>query len=1003
MSNQDLKVRLGFTNLQPTNLISNNSAYSAFADTEIYIYEASKESKTTFYWINAKSLKEDDKKKIRARIWNENRVDLVLWEYEKRLDVNYAGTPPNKPLIEIVSIPTSVEDSVLLESINKKHFDTGTLWLKYGEALDKIKNKKQLVDNALVDRLKCLRTRLNLIYSDIISDTRDRCKIVQALIDRTLFIKFLEDKFIINSSFYASYFNDGNLRYVDLLASDSNVGSVNKLFWLIDEIFNNNLFRTPHIQESELPVEALLEIRNAIKATTEYGQLSLFDFQFDVIPVEFISHIYQIFLDDEKSEKGIFYTPKGLAKLVLDNTIPDKTQGPVLDPSCGSGMFLVLAFRKMYANVKQKQDLHQEIIQRLTFIKKYIFGIEIEFTARRLAIFSLYLETLRDIDPVKLSNVIIGIINSKNKKTLFPKELDFNDNIFCGNALEIGKNSPFLEKTFDFIIGNPPWFKIKNKSVNDENEQINYTYYTTYSQFFSDEQISQCFLHKIKDWGHSNTKFGFIVNSSNFQCDSQKFENFIFSNYSLKNFYELSKIKKILFKYASEPACVIIFQTKSEKENDVVYIAPSLNSFAEIFEIIILKKQDFVSIPIRKLRDRTARFRDFLYGDNSDLKLIKKLSTNTYIRLEVLILKNNNGVPYIHEGMKLVGEKSICDKYGIKNALWKSYTEEKKSSLREQFKREISSVNQNNDFIVPYISPSNIEEYYINGQERFMPDTLPNCERPRNPDIYVGEKILWNRTGSTLKAAFCNYKLYYDFDIHVIKLENPSLYPIITAILNSNLVKYYSKIMLRKREGGSYPKINNADLLSLPIPFSFDARIVGLIENAIGDLKHNQPSSTKELLNKLVYELYELTPIEQQRITDFLINGKQELSDMILDRYCRVFYQTIRLQLRAKVCFSYFYNTNIPLNLVGVKVTFLSDSLDTNKVNIPTFPNISKITISFNEDLLKDIGNDVVISFTDRVYSNDSVYILKDKDIKNWTETAAYDDAINELEKILKV
>lgn len=93
--------------------------------------------------------------------------------------------------------------------------------------------------------------------------------------------------------------------------------------------------------------EALTEIAHTIKGTKD-GQLCLFDFQFDIIPIEFISHIYQIFLDDNKAKYGIFYTPEGLANLLFDNVI--RHEGKVLDPSCGSGIFLVLAFRRMYSD-----------------------------------------------------------------------------------------------------------------------------------------------------------------------------------------------------------------------------------------------------------------------------------------------------------------------------------------------------------------------------------------------------------------------------------------------------------------------------------------------------------------------------------------------------------------------------------------------------------------------------------------------------------------------------
>ena len=255
------------------------------------------------------------------------------------------------------------------------------------------------------------------VYLSSFSDEKQCGKITQALIDRTLFIKFLEDKKIINSDFYQTNFGDKNIYYKNLL-EQKDARQINKLFLEINKTFNNKLFETPEIKDSDLLDNALIEIANAIKGTGHDRQLSLFDFQFDFIPIEFISHIYQIFLDDEKKEKGIFYTPESLAKLVVENVIGKRQAGTVLDPSCGSGIF-----------------------------------------------------------------------------------------------------------------------------------------------------------HRIKSWEGNNTQYGFVMNSSNFQNDSDKFSKFFFTNFSLLQFYELTKVKKILFEFAKEPACVVIFRKKNKFRNISIYCA----------------------------------------------------------------------------------------------------------------------------------------------------------------------------------------------------------------------------------------------------------------------------------------------------------------------------------------------------------------------------------------------------------------------------------------------
>ena len=76
-----------------------------------------------------------------------------------------------------------------------------------------------------------------------------------------------------------------------------------------------------------------------ISKTGKDGQLSLFDFEFDIIPIEFIGQIYQVFQERNKKEEGIVYTPENLANLLVEQIIGDSKEGKVLDPACGSGVF----------------------------------------------------------------------------------------------------------------------------------------------------------------------------------------------------------------------------------------------------------------------------------------------------------------------------------------------------------------------------------------------------------------------------------------------------------------------------------------------------------------------------------------------------------------------------------------------------------------------------------------------------------------------------------------
>ena len=100
-------------------------------------------------------------------------------------------------------------------------------------------------------------------------------------------------------------------------------------------------------------------IADSFNGNLKTGQLRLFDFQFNVLPVEFISYIYEVFLSESQKANGIYYTPKKLAQLIVDDVIDDDRIGSILDPSCGSGMFLIVAFQRLL-EIAQKQGLEPE-------------------------------------------------------------------------------------------------------------------------------------------------------------------------------------------------------------------------------------------------------------------------------------------------------------------------------------------------------------------------------------------------------------------------------------------------------------------------------------------------------------------------------------------------------------------------------------------------------------------------------------------------------------------
>ncbi|KAA6328100.1 Type IIS restriction enzyme Eco57I [termite gut metagenome] len=990
MKSENLLHRIGFSDIDLDRKVlsfpNNEGLSDKLGTVSYYAKDKSEQVKTRFYWIKGGNILLDELKIIHERIWNENKADLLFLEQGNSIDVKYISTSPKEGLLNIVTIPTNVEDSVLLNKISKEHITTGAFWIEYSNALERVKQQRKTVDEALVDSLSSLRVKLDNIYKNLFPDKEARSKVVQALIDRTLFIKFLEDKKIINSDFYHKYFGNKDIHYKDLLER-KDAKNINELFCRINEVFNNKLFATPTIEDADLLDGALTEIAHTIKGTRG-GQLCLFDFQFDIIPIEFISHIYQIFLDDKKARNGIFYTPEGLANLLLDNVI--KQEGRVLDPSCGSGIFLVLAFRKMYKSPVDIAGTYDKIQHRLDFIKRNIFGIELENTAARLAVFSLYLEVLNDITASELNKLITEIIQAEDSKALF--SIDFSENIQEANTLTEGDKAPFVNEKFSYIIGNPPWFSI-GKNAKDKNDTINYSYWNKYRDFFTlERQISQCFLHRIKYWSTEDTKFGFIVNSSNFINESENFQQFIFSSYHLERIFELYHVKEILFDYAKEPACLLIFDNCISQFNSIEYFSPRLNSFAETFKTILLNKSDVVIIKQQDLLGQKIKLRDYLIGNEQELLLANKLEQECASIVNIMLVDKK----------KYSSCRGFAD-WGA-DALRKEFkknrediSEEEYSSFKKTFLEKYYNKVKDKEYTVPFVTPTQLKSFLINEIDAYCQEDISNFDRPRNQFIYAGEKILFTRIGGDIRAVYSDEKIYFNTDIYAIKLKDSKLYYTIVCCLNSELINYYSQVKLRKRVDGAFSKLNSSDFENLPIPKHFNKIIVEQLNTLSKGILNGDYSfeDKKNEINDLVFDLYELDYIEKQRISDFFISKNQPITKKIFEDYCTVFFKTFRTRLKTGIIkMEYSYSPNLPLGISGIKVTFGESNAKS--------PKIDKVQLSLNYDLLKQVGSSVLISLKERIYSEDSIFIIKDTNPKSWTKSAAYDDARVEIEKLLQ-
>jgi uncharacterized protein YegP (UPF0339 family) len=757
--------------------------------TIVYFYEAKKSPESSFYFFSSDNLSEEDVKNIHSRVWNENKVKLYFTKTKEEIKAYPAFTTANDRK-EIYSFSLDQNEKDLIENIHKSKIETGFFWIN---VLDKLKKRKiKTVHEELIEALERLRSKLGDIFSNFPESNILDEVIIQTLIDRTLFIKFLEDRHIINSYFYTHYFGK-DIKYKDLL-ENREISKLNKLFRIINQMFGNILFDKPKIQNEYLTNEVLDFIFHTISATGSDGQLSLFDFEFDIMPIEFIGHIYQASQQDKKKEEGIVYTPENLVGLLIDKVIGNAKNGKVLDPACGSGVFLVLALRRLIQNQKENpKSIEERLNKRINILSENIFGIEKSKIAWRITIFSLYLELFNEISSKEIKYLIIDKIKKlKNAVDIPPLfQIDMSKNILEGNSVDT-KELKFEGKSFDFILGNPPWRKLENGDDEDE-------YWKKKKDIVGSKQLSQLFILKLSDWQHDATRFGFVVNNSNFYNEnSQKFRNYFFGKYKIEEYYDLSNIKDILFKNASEPACAIVFSNPYIKNNIFPYYSFESNSLSKIFDIVFINNDTIKEIIQDGLKDNLLSEQ----VEQKNLGIISKLENKNQFSelINYLLLSDNE--PFHRQGLGLTRTKTILEIFDIKKEEWDKYDDLEKEKLKEKFYFEYLKKKKDSAFNVPYIKPNNIDKFILKGNSGFLSENdREKFYRPGVKETFINDKIIYTRIGDKLKSIFNAKKIFFNDDFNVIKLSNKEQYHLINAILNSRIISvsngYTSRICIK--------------------------------------------------------------------------------------------------------------------------------------------------------------------------------------------------------------
>jgi len=298
----------------------------------------------------------------------------------------------------------------------------------------------------------------------------------------SLLIAYLEERGVLGPDFFGRFVGGANRFFEVLRDGDALV----EMLKVLEDRFNGHVFALK--DEETTALKATQQLGRFASLVEGYedsgGQLSFWRlYSFKDLPVELISHIYQLFVTDSDSS---VYTPPMLVRLMLDEALSweriDRlmaSQSIILDPACGSGVFLVEAYKRLVLHWRSRHGWAKPGIDELRTLLDRVHGIDLEPGAVELAAFSLCLALCDALEPEEIRASV----------KLFPKLADASLHKQCFFE---AKEEGLVKAPVGVLLGNPPF----ESSLTTPAARRAYDAYVKQYGKLADQQIAYLFLHE---------------------------------------------------------------------------------------------------------------------------------------------------------------------------------------------------------------------------------------------------------------------------------------------------------------------------------------------------------------------------------------------------------------------------------------------------------------------------------------------------------------------------
>lgn len=534
---------------------------------------------------------------------------------------------------------------------------------------------------------------------------------------------------------------------------------------------------------------------------------------------DYLGELYEKSISTKiRKDLGQFYTRNStLIELMLSKV--DLFKGKILEPSCGSGLFLV----KIQEQIKSTMKANYTSAEILDYLVKNLHGNDVNETALKITELNL------------ITNCYDLIVDAYKKNHNY-KMARFNlykKDFICKNQFS----------GYSLVIGNPPFVTMygkRSRNMTEEKRKIFNTFDFVQNKNGNNKfNISMFFIENGLKSLKQNSELMYILDISFFETAYIDLRKYILENYSIKYICTgLSEFEGV----ASGQLVLLISNDNSksdvewfDKEESKTYFVNTnswINDTPKYRFIKPLENYDAI------INNKIRRFHSLdYYFPKKALRTCCALTGKT----EEFIVESTSEFPIVYPYLE--GSKGLDKKFGELTPLrYIKYDYDLQLKLSDEFKIELEALGVKNKKRV----------------------TLGNNEAYDSPKLFIRQSANELIATYTDKPFAANNSIYIltnkKYDENEIKLLKFTC-----GIMNSNLMTYYALVnKIIRKEKGKTPQIKTSDLKDIRIPFEYYTD--DFIQ--IVDVLLKNPASCKmiEKLNSYVYEFFSITKEEIKHI-----------------------------------------------------------------------------------------------------------------------------------------